>query len=166
MSSLGQTDSPYIKRPGRLADVIAAIQAMAAYKFYKLDFKGWADRISGDESQACKWEQVFKEHPEFFRLDSARERASLVWRRQFPKRYDVDAERVITSVEYDALSDYSKQRISRNPLSSSDIKALVDTAIDLHSRALEHQRDKRWWTALMSGVGAIVGAFIGAYFGK
>jgi hypothetical protein len=35
--------SPYISNPERLADVIAAIQAMSKYKYYKLDFSSWAD---------------------------------------------------------------------------------------------------------------------------
>lgn len=38
-------ESPYITEAGRLSDVIAAIQATATYRFYKLDFEGWADRI-------------------------------------------------------------------------------------------------------------------------
>ena len=83
-------NSPYLREDGRLGDVIAAIQAMATYKFYKLEFKGWADRISADETLAEHWRQVFQEHPEFFRLDGERKRASLVWRRQHPKRYSVD----------------------------------------------------------------------------
>lgn len=154
--------SPYLRDPGRLGDVIAAIQAMATYKFYKLDFESWADRMSADKSLAEKWKQVFLEHPEFFRLDSAKAKASLVWRRQFPKRYDVYAERVITWAEYDALTDEQKCRISRVPLSSSDIKALVDTAVNLHSRALEHQKDKRWWVAIAGAVGGLVGSIVGA----
>ena len=44
--------SLYITNPNRLAGVISAIQAMGVYEFYKLDFKGWADRITGDEKQA------------------------------------------------------------------------------------------------------------------
>jgi hypothetical protein len=154
--------SPYLRDPGRLGDVIAAIQAMATYKFYKLPFAGWADRMSADESLADKWKLVFLEHPEFFRLDSAKEKASLVWRRQFPKRYDVDAERILTGAEYDALTDERKSRVSRVPLSSSDIKALVDTAVNLHSRALEHQKDKRWWVALAGAIGGLIGSVLGA----
>ncbi|MDA2938001.1 hypothetical protein MYX75_07045 [Acidobacteria bacterium AH-259-A15] len=96
--------SPYLNDPKRLADVIATIQAAATYKFYKLDFGGWADRISGDESEADLWRRVFEEHPEFFRLDSPRERASLVWRRQHQKRYNVDAELTISKAAYDALT--------------------------------------------------------------
>jgi hypothetical protein len=145
--------SPYLRDPNRLGDVIAAIQAMATYKFYKLPFTSWADRMSADETQSEKWKLVFLEHPEFFRLDSGRAKASLVWRRQFPKRYDVDGERVLTSAEYNALTPV---------LSSADIKALVDTAVNLHSRALEHQKDKRWWVALAGAVGGLAGSVLGA----
>jgi len=44
--------SPYLNDTGRLADVIAAIQAMGTYKFYKLDFEGWADRITANKNQS------------------------------------------------------------------------------------------------------------------
>ena len=154
-----KTPSPYLSDPNRLADVIAAIQAMATYKFYKLDFKGWADRISGDESQASYWQTVLEDHPEFFRLDSARERASLVWRRQHQKRYDVDAEQSISKATYDDLTESQWKRISRNPLGTSEISTLIQTAIDLHSRALEYKRELRWWVPALTGLG---GAVIGA----
>ncbi|TRU17050.1 MAG: N-carbamoyl-L-amino acid amidohydrolase [Microcystis aeruginosa Ma_MB_F_20061100_S19] len=147
-----------------MGDVIAAIQAMATYKFYKLDFEGWADRISADVHQAEKWRKIFLEHPEFFRLDTAKEKASLVWRRQFPKRYDVDTAQILTNDEYESLTNENKLRVSRIPLSSSDIKALVDTAVNLHSRALEHQKDKRWWIAFASAGGGLLGSIIGAWF--
>ncbi|MEI6302582.1 MAG: N-carbamoyl-L-amino acid amidohydrolase [Betaproteobacteria bacterium] len=155
--------SPYLRDSNRLGDVIAAIQTMATYKFYKLSFAEWADRISADVAQADKWEKVFLEHPEFFRLDTAREYASLVWRRQFPKRYDVNAESVLTRETFYALPDEQKSRISRIPLPSSDIKVLIETAINLHSRALEEQKDKRWWVAIAGAAGGLVGAVVGAF---
>ena len=135
---------------------------MATYKFYKLSHDGWADRISADKTQAEKWKRVFEQHPEFFRLDSAREKASLVWRRQFPKRFDVDTTQVISNENYAALTEAQKLRISRVPLGASDIKTLVDTAVNLHSRALEHQKDRRWWVALASAVGGLIGSIGGA----
>src|SRR5688500_18588789 len=82
-----RSESACLNDPGRLGDVVAAIQAMGTYKFYKLPFDGWADRISGDSSKGDHWKTVFLEHPEFFRFDSKREKASLVWRRQYPKRF-------------------------------------------------------------------------------
>jgi len=72
------TNSPYLGDSNRLADVIAAIQAMSTYKFYKLSFDAWADRISGDSSRADYWRIIFEQHPEFFRLDTERAKASLV----------------------------------------------------------------------------------------
>jgi hypothetical protein len=158
--------SPYLRDPQRLGDVIAAIQAMAVYKYYKQPFSGWADRITADKSQADKWRTLFLEHPEFFRLDSARQKASLVWRRQFPKRYDIDEQRVLSNTEYDALSPAKKLRVSRIPLSSADIKAMVDTAVNLHSRALEQQRERRWWVALAGGAGGFAGAVGGVLLNK
>ncbi len=58
--------SPYLNEPNRLAEVLSAIQVMGTYKFYKLDFSGWADRINGDKNQADHWGKNFEEHPEFF----------------------------------------------------------------------------------------------------
>ncbi len=153
--------SPYLKENDRLADVIAAIQAMGTYKFYKLDFAGWSDRISGDDSMADHWRQVFQDHPEFFRLDSKKERASLVWRRQHQKLFDVDKEEKIKREDFKVLDDKQKKRISRMPLESSELDTLINTAINLHSRALEYKRDTRWWvTGAIGLIGVILGAII------
>lgn len=70
--------SPYLINENRLADVIAAIRVMGTYKFYKLSFAGWSDRIYGDEPKAECWKNIFIEHPEFFRLDEKKEKGSLV----------------------------------------------------------------------------------------
>jgi len=151
--------SPYLKQSTRLADVISAIQVMGTYKFYKQDFTGWADRITGDETQAEHWQQVFEEHPEFFRLDSDRLKASLVWRRNYQKLYDVDREEKITREQFQNLNNAEKNRISRIPLTNSYISTLLTTAIQLHSRPLEHQQDKRWW---ISGIVGLLGVILGA----
>jgi hypothetical protein len=84
------SNSPYLKNDNRLGDVIAAIQVMGKYGFYKLDTKKWAMRISGDEEKVEHWTSVFKDHPEFFRFDTTGQKVSLVWRRSYRKRYSVD----------------------------------------------------------------------------
>ncbi len=158
-------DSPCLKDDARLADVIAAIQAMSIYKFYKLDFEGWSDRISGDPGNGEHWKQVFVEHPEFFRLDAARKKASLVARRQHPKNYDVDARKQIERNEFQTIDASQKARISRNPLSQEEIASLIQTAIELHSRALEQAKDRRWWlpvlTAFIGAASGITGTLLG-----
>jgi hypothetical protein len=157
-----KSGSPYLQNEKRLADVIAAIQVMGTYRYYKLDFASWADQITGDRNEADHWRQVFEQHSEFFRLDSKREKASLVWRRQYPKRYNVDTGASITKEEFINLPDEKKERISRTPLDAETIKSLVQTAIDLHSRELERLQDKRWWIPLIvSGVGGLIGAILG-----
>lgn len=159
-------ENPYTENSNRLADVIAAIQVMGTYKFYKLDFSGWADRIAGDETKGSYWKSIFEEHPEFFRLDSGRKRASLVWRRNYQKLYDVDREDKISREDYKLLTATQKKRISRNPLTNSDISTLVNTAINLHSREIEHKKDSRWWISGVIGLlGVILGAIIKAMAG-
>ena len=156
--------SPYLNSASRLADVIAAIQSMSTYKFYKLTFDGWADRIGADSSKGDHWRKVFEEHPEFFRLDSERQKASLVWRRQYPKRFHVDREERLSTEAFKALADTEKDRVSRDRLTPADIKTLIDTAISLHSRAVDLQRESRWWVPLVSSaIGGLIGAILGAW---
>jgi len=157
-------DSPYLRDDRRLADVIAAIQTMGTYKYYKLGFAEWSDRINGDEKQAEHWKKVFEEHPEFFRLDSPRKKASLVWRRQHQKLFDIDSEEKISRADYQVLSVEKKARISRTPLNSDELATLLDAAINLHSRALERKRETRWWVAGTFGLaGVILGALVKAW---
>jgi len=158
--------TPYTENDNRLADVIAAIQVMGTYKFYKLLFADWADRIEGRSERSDYWKAIFEQHPEFFRLDSKRERASLVWRRNYQKLYDVDREEKISREAYKKLSDNQKQRISRTPLTNSDISTLINTAINLHGGELDHKKDSRWWISGAIGLaGVILGAAINAFAG-
>jgi len=157
------TRSPYLVHEHRLADVIAAIQAMGTYKFYCLSFAEWGKRISGDEDTAEHWRKVFEEHPEFFRLGDGRNKASLVWRRQHRRLYHVDQGKQITRDKYRSLSAREKQRVTRTPLTSSEVATLIDAAIHLHSRAMERKRESRWWVGCLAGlIGVVLGAWIKA----
>ena len=153
--------NPYTTNRNRLADVIAAIQVMATYKFYKADHSTWAKRIEGNESNGEYWKTIFEDHPEFFRLGGGRNKASLVWRRNYQKLYNVDLEEKISREKFKALTDEQRVRISRVPLSNDDISTLINTAINLHSSEIDHKKDSRWWVAIVSGlVGIIIGSLI------
>lgn len=160
-----RVSSPYLKNPKRLSEVIAAIQVLGTYKYYKRNFADWAKAISGNETEGEYWKKIFSEHPEFFRIARKGEMVSLVWRRTYQKRYYVDIERTVTKEECDRLkAEGKKDRISRTPLKNEDIKMLVDTAINLHSTAFEEKKDRRWWIEpLIAFLGAIVGAVIGTF---
>ena len=58
----------YLQNEQRLADVIAAIQAMASNEYYERRSEKWAGIISGDEQKGDYWRTVFEEHQEFFRF--------------------------------------------------------------------------------------------------
>lgn len=155
--------SPYLRQEGRLADVIAAIQATGASESYKLRFAQWAKRICGDEGQADHWRRVFEEHPEFFRIDPKKERASLVLRRQRRKSLDPETGKILTKAQAEALDDTAKSRLSTPPLSPGETEALINAAISLHSRAAELERDRRSLvTALLGFLGALLGGTIAA----
>ncbi len=157
-----KTKSPYIYNDNRLGDVIAAIQVMGSYGYYKLDFEGWAMRISGDKDKAGYWKKIFLEHPEFFRFDTAGVKASLAWRRSYRRRYSVDQQRELSLAEYQALSAPDLARISRNPLNSADISVLINTAINLHTRAIEQNKEHRWLSSpLFSLLGVVLGTLLG-----
>jgi hypothetical protein len=155
--------SPYIESPARLGDVIAAIQAMAVSEFHMRSFESWATSITGDKGKAQHWKAVLEEHPEFFRLDTTRMLASLVWRRQTPKRYHVDQQKMLSDLDIEHLPENEQGRISRPPLTSSDIKTLIDAAINLHTRAVELRRESRWWVPLAGAVGGLIGSVIGSF---
>jgi hypothetical protein len=144
-----------------LSDVIAAITTLGTYKFYKLDTAKWANRITGTDRAADKWQQVFSEHPEFFRLTSDQKKVSLVWRRQFPRNFDVDAEpEVLPDHEIDGSTE---SRISRRPLTPTELTELIGVAIKLHDRALEQEKARSWWTPLAAAGLSLSGVVIGAW---
>jgi len=155
--------SPYLKE-GRLGDVIAAITVLGTYKFYKLEVGRWTDRITGSFDTEPHWKAVFDEHPEFFRLTSDRRKVSLVWRRQFPRNFNVDEEpEEFPDHEIDGLTE---SRISRRPLRPSEVTELIGVAIRLHDRALEQQKAGVWWIPLATAALSFMGALVGTHVGR
>ena len=71
--------------------------------------------------------------------------------------------RQFIKTDFEATTDAQKTRISRTPLGRTEISTLIQTAIDLHARALEHKRELRWWVPVLVGfVGVLLGAAITA----
>ena len=148
----------------RLGDVIAAITVLGTYKFYKLDVARWADRISAASETPDHWRDVFDEHPEFFRVTTDQQKVSLVWRRQFPRNFDVDAEaETLPDHEVDGLVE---SRISRRPLTPTEVTELIGVAIRLHDRALEQQKARGWWIPLAAAALSFVGALLGSHVSR
>lgn len=161
MTMTNVSNSPYLKNCNRLGDVIAAIQVMGKYGFYKLTFDKWAMRISGDENKGEYWKTIFSDHPEFFRLDTEGKMASLAWRRSYRKRYSVDNQREFSFEEYSVLTNEQKKKVSRTPLTGDEISVLINTAINIHARAIEQNKENRWLSSpLFSLLGVALGALL------
>ncbi|MEP2988467.1 MAG: hypothetical protein ABJN65_05865 [Parasphingorhabdus sp.] len=160
--------SPYLKSDGRLSDVISAIQTLGTYRFYRLSTEKWSERICGDETESSKWRSVFEQHPEFFRYSSDGKSVSLVLRRQKPKLFDVDSLNIITREERLSRDADSRKRISRSPLSESELQLLIGLATSFHSKAIADKKDGRWWLHLIMPIavaaiglgGVVVGSYL------
>jgi hypothetical protein len=165
--SLHHSRSPYLKQ-GRLADLMAAIQMMAIHERYRRSSADWAELISGDSAKSSYWESIFADHPEFFRQSAAHQGDyALVWRRAGNSRYHRGIGKILQSTEVDNLSQEERRYLSRPPVPEGQIKTLLDTAINLHQRAVEEYRDRRWWvgpvTTIVNAAGSFVGALIGGH---
>ncbi|MGE0133247.1 MAG: N-carbamoyl-L-amino acid amidohydrolase [Blastocatellales bacterium] len=149
--------SPYIANPNRLADLIAAIQVLGTYGFASRELSKWEARLGRKPVSADNWLTVFSQHPELFTIQE--QNISLVWRRSRERNYDTHAQ-VVVSRDEEALlreSEAGEMRLSRPPLDTSEISQLIDMAIRLHEREIQHQQERRWWiTAVIAIVGLVV----------
>ncbi len=132
--------SPYLVQ-GRLQDVVALLQFLALVDDYDLDPSKLRKKIAHDPVSAPDWQKVVADHPEFFRESEIEGDCCLVMRRAQPKT--------------------GTQRL-RPKLDSTQLKLLVDTAIQLQNHALEIKRERGKWIPLVVGfAGVILGALIG-----
>jgi hypothetical protein len=159
-----RAQSPYL-RPNRPADVIAAIQALSSNEDYDNPCERWSWILSGTDGKADHWRAIFSEHPEFFRstTSAGEESYSLIWRRSLP-RIEKATGKVLHARTYHqitaALNEEEKRQLyGRPPLQDSQVKALIDIAINLHKNAVEARRDLRWW---IGPIASLVGTTLSA----
>ena len=107
---------------------------------------------------------MFKEHPAFFRVNSGDNKASLVWRRQFPRNFNADD--IKETVPDDEIDGTAADRVGRKPLDAEQTTALIDVAVKLHDRALEEHKARKWWIALVTAALAFVGGLLVPWLGK
>lgn len=159
---MAQERSPYLN-DGRLADVIGAIPVMSAYeKHASRRLNKWQGQL-GEACASGGWEQVFKEHPEFFRFRDG-EWVAMRWRWALDKDYDPQLSRSLSSEEMAKATQEQKERLTRAPLAPEQIEALMSTAVKLHSSAIEQERHARWWIPLViPAATTIIGILLGAW---
>ncbi len=161
--------NPYLLGTNRLSDVLVGIQFLGTYKFYKVGFDYWNERTKVGPKSADSWEELFRDHSEFFRVSDEEQNVCLMLRRARPKDFNVDTGETITRNERRTLTREEKGRITRAPLSTSDVAMLMTTAMELHSRTIAQQQESRWYIPLILSFvglgGVIIGAIIAAVLG-
>lgn len=157
--------SPYLNE-GRLADIIGAIPVLSTYeRFTSRQLARWQKKL-GEACASGGWEQVFKEHPEFFHFndDDGNRWVSMRWRWALDKDYDPQLGRVISSEELAGATAEQRDRLTRAPLNPRQIETLMNTAVKLHASAIEQERHARWWVPLVIPAGTtVVGILLGAW---
>lgn len=158
-------ESPYVTKPHRLGDVIAALQVMGTYRYSARTVESWAELLGEKPRSADSWLEVFNDHPEFFRAGLEDEgRHTLALRRAQPRVYNTKTNEEITVAQYNDLPADGRSHISRRPLSSQQITSLIETAIKLQSQAFARRQELRWWIPhAMSIVTLLIGLAAGAF---
>ena len=159
MSDFVAENSPYVKNPARLADLIAAIQVMGTYRFASRRLEKWEKRLGRNPVSAPNWLAIFRQHPEFFTIQD--DFVSLVWRRSKERNYDTFERKLLSRTEAQGMAatdpEQDATRLSRPPLDTAEISKLVDIAVSLHERGINHKQERRWWyTAAIAVVSLLV----------
>jgi hypothetical protein len=147
---------------------------MAAAERPERTIKDWAHELDRnlDASTMERWKRVFLEHREFFLVYTLQGqdelKAALRWR-YINRLYDARTGKEFTPEEKERLPPEQRASLTTRPLAGDLVAALMTTAIELHSRALEELGAARWWIPLgsagLSLLGVIIGAFLGAALG-
>jgi len=154
--------SAYLK-DGRLADVLAAIQLMAARERPQAEIKKWAEELSGSEvgeREVDRWTAVFEEHPEFFVMYKLKGDVKAALRLRYTNKfYDPRINKTYTPEETDELSTERRWALTTKPLKTDSISTMMNAAIELHHRAVEELMARRWWVPVLPPFSVFSGHF-------
>ena len=154
-----EKQSAYLKHQSRLSDVVAAIQILGTYKFASRKIEEWEKALGRTPASAITWLEVFREHPEFFRIND--EWISLVWRRASEKTFDTRTGQELTKEQLDRLTTDEQRKVTRAPLTTDQVTALIEVAIKLQGQAIARRSELRWWVPLLIGaIGVAIGALL------
>jgi hypothetical protein len=175
----------------RLANVIAAIQAMGVADRPSGTLNRWVAELEGSEeltseqleqspkfAERKKWQTVFEQHPEFFKSYTLRgePRVLLRWRYAESLKSEANGAANGKDSQKDSEEDdgedepkdkpkdkpVSKTEPPSKPLSADQIQVLINTAIEMHAKEVAGEQNPDKFRPLYM---AIIGAALGTVAG-
>jgi hypothetical protein len=176
---------------GRLANVIAAIQAMGVADRPSGTLNRWVAELEGSEeltseqleqspkfAERKKWQTVFEQHPEFFKSYTLRGEPRVLLRWRYAESLKSEANGAANGKDsqkdseeddgedepQDKLKDKpgSNAEPTSKPLSADQIQVLINTAIEMHAKEVAGEQNPDKFRPLYM---AIIGAALGTVAG-
>jgi hypothetical protein len=175
----------------RLANVIAAIQAMGVADRPSGTLNRWVAELEGSEeltseqleqspkfAERKKWQTVFEQHPEFFKSYTLRGEPRVLLRWRYAESLKSEANGAANGKdsqkdsEEDDGEDEPKDKLkdkpgsnaepTSKPLSADQIQVLINTAIEMHAKEVAGEQNPDKFRPLYM---AIIGAALGTVAG-
>jgi hypothetical protein len=161
----------------RLANVIAAIQAMAVADRPSATLNRWVAELEASEeltsdqldqspikfAERKKWQTVFEQHPEFFKTYTLRGEPRVLLRWRFSESIKSEANGAADGKDSeDKDKSGSNAAPPSKPLNADQIQVLINTAIEMHAKEVAGDRPpERFRPLLMAIIGAALGTVAG-----
>jgi hypothetical protein len=169
--------SHYLEKD-RLANVIAAIQILGVSDRSSGTLNRWVAELEASEeltaeqlntspikfAERKKWSTVFEQHPEFFKTYTLRGEPRVLLRLRYAQSANFMPKNGAASATPEAKPEGAEESgsIASKPLTADQIEVLINTAIELHDRAVEADRGpERFRPFLMATIGAVLGTVAG-----
>jgi hypothetical protein len=168
-------NSHYLEKD-RLANLIAAIQSMALAERPSGTLNRWVAELEASEeltarqldkspikfAERKKWQTVFEQHPEFFKTYTLRGEPRVLLRWRYSETLKNGANGKNPSDAQDEDKDDEAELSPGKPLTADQIQVLINTAIGMHAKEAEAERNPdKFRPLLMASIGAGLGTLAG-----
>ena len=160
----------------RLANVIAAIQAMSVADRPSATLNRWVAELEASEeltseqldqspikfAERKKWQTVFEQHPEFFKTYTLRGEPRVLLRWRYSESIKTEANDAPNGKSPAGNKADDGTAAPSKPLNADQIQVLINTAIGMHAKEIESERSPdKFRPLLMAIIGAALGTLAG-----
>ena len=160
----------------RLANVIAAIQAMSVADRPSATLNRWVAELEASEeltseqldqspikfAERKNWQTVFEQHPEFFKTYTLRGEPRVLLRWRYSESIKTEANDAPNGKSPAGNKADDGTAAPSKPLNADQIQVLINTAIEMHAKEVAGDRSPdRFRPFLMAVIGAALGTLAG-----